>query len=149
MNTQKGYYQIDRFRIIAALLVVAIHTSPLLTLGILPDYLFTRVLARIGVPFFLAVTGFFVLTPCLGGGNDTIKPVFRFMIKTSVLYGVSILLYLPVNIYAGHWHGVNSLWQVLKVILVDGTMYHLWYLPAVAFGVLFVWLLTVYTNETL
>lgn len=146
MNTQKGYCQIDRFRIIAALLVVAIHTSPLLTLGILPDYLFTRVLARIGVPFFQAVTGFFVLTPCLGGGNDTIKPVFRFMIKTSVLYGVSILLYLPVNIYAGHWHGVNSLWQVLKVILVDGTMYHLWYLPAVAFGVLFVWLLLRYTG---
>lgn len=68
------------------------------------------------------------------------------MLKTSVLYGASILLYLPINIYAGHWHGVNSLWQVLKVILVDGTMYHLWYLPAVTFGVLFVWLLLRYTG---
>lgn len=141
MENRRGYLGLDRFRIIAALLVVAIHTSPLLSLGVLPDVMFTRILARLGVPFFLAVTGFFLLAPGQSGEQPGIERVLGFVRKIAIVYGISILLYLPVNLYAGHLNEVRSFGQVLKLVLVDGTMYHLWYLPAALFGVVLVWLL--------
>ena len=58
MQKQKNYVWLDRFRLIAALLVIAIHTSPLASFSGEADFFLTRVLARIAVPFFLMVTGF-------------------------------------------------------------------------------------------
>ncbi|NLW78683.1 MAG: serine racemase VanT catalytic subunit [Ruminococcaceae bacterium] len=146
MNTKQGYSGIDRFRIVAALLVVAVHTWPLVSLGVLPDFIFTRVIARIGVPFFLAVSGFFLLAPYAESPKASPAPVGRFVRKTAIVYGLAILLYIPVNIYAGHWDGLRSVGDVLKMVLVDGTMYHLWYLPAAILGAVLVWLLLRYVG---
>lgn len=135
METKRGYAGIDRFRPVAALLVIAIHTAPLLVFGALPDFLFTQVAARVAVPFFLAATGYFVLaplckkTPGAGGG------VFSFCKKTAAVYAAAILLYLPVNLYAGHFGGENPFREFVLGVLVNGTMYHLWYLPAALLGV--------------
>lgn len=60
-NTNCMQY-LDIFRLVAALLVVAIHTSPLSSFNADADFFLTRVLARVAVPFFLMVTGFFVLS---------------------------------------------------------------------------------------
>lgn len=138
LRSKTGYIGIDRFRMVAALLVVAIHTSPLLSFGEFPDYLLTRVLARLVVPFFFAATGFF-LTWNKGG-------VGRFVKKTALVYAFAILLYLPVNLYAGHFVSVHPVSTVLRLVLVDGTMYHLWYLPAAILGVLVVWELLHFTG---
>lgn len=46
------YGALDRFRVVAAVLVVAIHTSPLLVLGEGANQFFSHVLARVAVPFF-------------------------------------------------------------------------------------------------
>ena len=51
---------LDRFRIVAAVLVAAIHTSPLATYTADGDFFLTRVLARLAVPFFFLVTGYFL-----------------------------------------------------------------------------------------
>ena len=61
MHSRHNYGGLDRFRIAAALLVVAIHTSPLASLSEGADFFLTRVLARVAVPFFFMVTGQFVL----------------------------------------------------------------------------------------
>lgn len=63
MKTQRYYGWTDHFRLIAALLVIAIHTSPLSSLSGDADFFFTRVLARVAVPFFFMVTGQFILGP--------------------------------------------------------------------------------------
>lgn len=42
---------LDRFRLVAAVLVVAIHTSPLTTWSAAGDFWLTRVLGRVAVPF--------------------------------------------------------------------------------------------------
>ena len=52
---------LDSFRIIATILVVAIHTSPLSSISEDADFFVTRVLARIAVPFFFMITGHYVL----------------------------------------------------------------------------------------
>lgn len=58
---QQGYKDINYFRMVAALLVVAIHTSPLCSYSQLGDFILTRMIARVAVPFFFMTTGFFVL----------------------------------------------------------------------------------------
>lgn len=52
---------LDWFRLPAALLVVANHTSPLLAFSPEADHVLTQILARVAVPFFLTVSGYFLL----------------------------------------------------------------------------------------
>ena len=60
MKQRKNYAAIDNFRLVAALLIVAIHTGPLESFHSTADFLVTYCVGRIAVPFFLMVTGFFV-----------------------------------------------------------------------------------------
>lgn len=140
MEHEKQLGGLDYFKIVAALLVIAIHTSPLTSINATADFVFTRVIARIAVPFFLMVTGYFILPQYLFGGSEDFKPIRRFLKKTLLLYAVAILLYLPVNIYAGHFRGAG-VYDVLRMIVFDGTLYHLWYLPASVLGMMLVFLL--------
>lgn len=48
----KNYTGIDYFRFIAALLIIAIHTSPLGSFSETGDFMLTRIIARVAVPFF-------------------------------------------------------------------------------------------------
>lgn len=118
---------IDNFRLLAATLVIAIHTSPLATYWETGDFWLTRVLARIAVPFFFMVSGYFL-------ARSNWKNTGRFVKKTLLLYGVAVALYLPLNWYSGGY----SLGEWAQKLLVDGTFYHLWYFPAAILGVLIV-----------
>ncbi len=135
MDTNKNYGGLDCFKILAAFLVVAIHTSPLSSYSPEADFFLTRVVARLAVPFFLMTTGFFLLPDYLFDHKKEYLPVWRFVKKNLLLYGAAILLYLPVGIYAGHYNDLDG-WSFFRMILFDGTFYHLWYLPASVLGVL-------------
>jgi len=145
MNTLKSktslYGGLDRFRTAASLLVIAIHTSPLASLNESADFFLTRILARIAVPFFLMVTGQFVLADLFfpSSENSALGNLRRFLKKTALLYGLAILLYLPLGIYAGHFQGL-TVGAFLRMLIFDGTFYHLWYFPACILGTALVWL---------
>ncbi len=130
---------LDAFKILAALLVVAIHTSPLSTYSPVGDFFLTRILGRIAVPFFFLVTGQFVLGQVLGAKNS-FPLLWRQIKKILLLYGIAILIYLPIGLYAGHYQNL-SLLDILRLLLFDGTFYHLWYFPACALGLVVVSLL--------
>ncbi len=132
MQKQKNYVWLDRFRLIAALLVIAIHTSPLASFSGEADFFLTRVLARIAVPFFLMVTGFF-----FPSDPDKLRKSLK---KLCLLYGGSILLYLPLGLYAGHYRALY-LTDALRMLLFDGSFYHLWYFPAAITGIILVFAL--------
>lgn len=132
MQKQKNYVWLDRFRLIAALLVIAIHTSPLASFSGEADFFLTRVLARIAVPFFLMVTGFF-----FPSDPDKLRKSLK---KLCLLYGGSILLYLPLGLYAGHYRALY-LTDALRMLLFDGSFYHLWYFPAAITGMIIVFAL--------
>lgn len=134
MEQKQRFGGLDRFKFIAAFFVVAIHTSPLSSFSANADFLLTRVLARTAVPFFLMVTGYFLLPQYLFEKSMDRRPLLRFLKKTVLLYGIAILLYLPVNVYAGHFQGAG-IGELIRKVLFDGTFYHLWYLPAVLLGV--------------
>lgn len=124
---------IDGFRIIAMLMVIVIHTGPLHSFSESADFVLTRVLCRVAVPFFFMVSGYFVL-----GGEGQRHPtrVKRYLKKTALCYGAAILLYLPLNWYMGDFNGQKGAWDFLKAFLFNGTVYHLWYLPAAIIGII-------------
>ncbi len=141
MESKRYYPGIDGFRIAAALLVVTIHTSPLAGWSADADFFLTRVLARVAVPFFFMVTGRFVLADYFEAVSFVPEefPAGRFrkpgrhLRKMLILYAAAILIYLPVGIYAGHYAHL-TVGDVCRMLLFDGTFYHLWYFPACVLG---------------
>lgn len=81
MEQKQRFGGLDRFKFIAAFLVVAIHTSPLSSFSANADFLLTRVLARTAVPFFLMVTGYFLLPQYLFEKSMDRRPLLRFLKK--------------------------------------------------------------------
>ncbi|MBO5237924.1 MAG: serine racemase VanT catalytic subunit [Lachnospiraceae bacterium] len=146
MDKNKCYGGLNWFRMIGAILVITIHTSPLLCFGELPDFILTRILARVAVPFFFMVTGFFVLQDLQWNGDGR-KKWHRQLGKLGILYGVSFLLYVPIMIYSGYFGEDFTIIGFLKDILINGTFYHLWYLPAAITGVFLVGILLRYGKE--
>lgn len=136
MSSSRTYKGIEIFRVVAAFLVVAIHTSPLAGYSGTADFVFTRVIARVAVPFFFMVTGYFVLSKGTG--------VRRFLKKTAIIYAASAALYLPINVYAGHLRGWGLL-DLVQQVFFEGTFYHLWYLPAALLGA---WLTSLLMRRT-
>ena len=64
-----------------------------------------------------------------------------FVKKTALIYGVAMLIYIPINIYNGYFRMDNLLPNIIKDIVFDGTLYHLWYLPASIIGATIAWYL--------
>ena len=54
--------------------------------------------------------------------------------KILKIYLLCILLYLPINIYMGSFKNIDII-IILKDIFINGTLYHLWYFPALIVGV--------------
>lgn len=131
---------LDFFRVIAAILVVAIHTSPLSSISGDADFFVTRVLARIAVPFFFMVTGHFVLGNNMYCLENRSGRIWNRIKKLLILYGIAVFIYFPVGIYAGHYEEIHFD-DIFRMIVFDGTFYHLWYFPAVITGIAVVWLL--------
>lgn len=135
MKKSGNYSGIDCFRLIAALLIVAIHTSPLLSFNETADFILTRIIARIAVPFFFMTSGFFLISR-YSCNHEKLKVFIK---KTAIIYGIAILIYIPINIYKGYFSMDNLLPNIIKDIVFDGTFYHLWYLPASIIGAAIAW----------
>ena len=130
MRRNRAYAGLDRFRLLAAFLVIAIHISPLETINGTGDFILTRIIGRTAVPFFFMTSGFFL-------EKDVLDPAGKrkeFVKKLLMLYGISILLYLPLNVYMGYFRETLLLPVLLKDLLFNGTLYHLWYFPAAVIG---------------
>lgn len=137
MDDRTHYAGIDYFRVAASFAVIAIHTAPLSCCNETADYLLTYCIGRLAVPFFLTATGFFTVGPSLEEGGGVLFR--RCLYKLLRIYALATLLYLPLNLYAGELP--DSFASLLRILLFDGTFYHLWYLPAAILGCVLVRLL--------
>ena len=140
MQTRQNYGGLDVFRLVAAFLVIAIHTSPLTCFGANADFFLTRVLARVAVPFFFMVTGQFIVSRFFQGTNGRAS-LIKSLTKLSLLYLAAIVLYVPIGLYSGHYKAL-SLGSALRLLFFDGTFYHLWYFPACLLGLCLVYLMS-------
>lgn len=133
----KNYSGIDYFRFVASLLIIAIHTSPLASFSETGNFILTRIIARIAVPFFFMTSGFFLISRYACDNSR----LWAFVKRTALIYGIAILIYIPINIYNGYFKMDNLLPNLIKDIVFDGTLYHLWYLPASMIGAGLAWYL--------
>ena len=53
---RKNYYALDVAKLICALLVICIHTGPLLDVNIDANFVLVQVLARLAVPLFFVIS---------------------------------------------------------------------------------------------
>jgi len=143
MDTSHKYAGLDTFKIICALVVVGVHTYPLMVINNELNFAVFHILARVAVPFFFMVTGYFIIPKMLNQKSNTDKTALpvSFLKKTSLIYVGASLLYLPVSIYAGYFSG-NIIASILRNIIFDGMFYHLWYLPASIIGIMLIYLLS-------
>lgn len=113
---------IDALRIVAALAVILIHIHYELVPGVaLQPWL--RAPARFAVPMFFALSGYFLPRDAAGLPRGAARRVGRI----ALLFALASLLYLP---FALLQH--RSLAPL--GLLTGGTWLHLWFLPALAFG---------------
>lgn len=103
---------LDIFRIIAALLVISIHTSPFSGISENLDFFVTRIVSRVAVPFFFMVTGQYILSDFYNQNRKN-KPdaskIWNYIKKLFFMYIISIIIYIPIGIYAGHYRGLDLL----------------------------------------
>ncbi|RJG18864.1 serine racemase VanT catalytic subunit [Paenibacillus thiaminolyticus] len=126
---------LDRFKIVAALLVIAIPTAPLISYSPYADFVLTGIAARVAVPFFFIMSGFLLFRKLTGEKARERGMLHRFLCRIGLLYAVSIVLYLPLNGYAGYFAEENfDVMSFLRDLVFNGTFYHLWYLPALILG---------------
>ena len=128
----KTFAGIDYFRLIAAFMVIAIHTSPLSVWNEGIDFLITYCVGRIAVPFFFMTTGYFVLAPYVFSNFKKKSPIHKYLVKNIRLYLIVTAIYIPISVYSGNMP--HSIMELMKQLLFDGTFYHLWYFPAAVIG---------------
>lgn len=132
MKQSNNYAGIDYFRLIAALFVIAIHTGPFESYNSTVDYLFTYCLGRIAVPFFLMVTGYFVIAPYIANQFEKTHTLKKYLLKNTGLYLGAAMFYLPLALYADQLP--KNIPEAFKKFFFDGAFYHLWYFPAAVMG---------------
>jgi len=125
----------DWLKFIAALLVVANHTSPLASISPQADFVVAALISRVAVPLFFIGSGFFLFRKFTDDASANRAAVVRYTNKIALLYGLSILIYLPLNVYKGDFAKGFNLWSGLRDIVLDGTFYHLWFFPALWIGI--------------
>lgn len=142
MNQQKYYYSIDLAKLICAILVIAIHSTPFGTSDFysIPNYVIKDYISRIAVPFFFVSSGFFFFQNYKYDDND-VEKVKKYVFRLLFLYIIWCLIYIPFRIdYIINNPNGQLLGPLLyiKVCIFDGGYIHLWYLRSLAVSIMII-----------
>lgn len=140
---QKYYYNMDSLKFICSIFVVAIHTTFYIYqqgMATTFNYYSYRPLLEIAVPFFFAVSGFFISLKIREGKKEYIlsysKKIFSLYISFSVffvLFRYSLLAMDRIIMDSPFWERAISYTESLTIIkLINGSIgsFHLWYLTS-------------------
>ncbi len=136
MNSTYQYPRLNLMKFIGAFLVIAIHTHPFFNLSWGLDFFVVNIVGRVAVPFYLITSGFFFYPKVANGMNKT--KIRDYVLKLIQLYVVWSLIYLMIN-FSTYFVGkspVIALVHVVRNFLFTAIDVHLWYLSAVAFGII-------------
>ena len=125
---------IDIFRLICAIMVVSIHTGPLVEFGDNWHYVAAQVLPRIGVPFFFCTCGYYYIGSLLKGQYKFWQTMKRLLIT----YGLwSIIYYMPdvKNVLNGSASLSGFFINCLRQFVIYGSREHFWFFPAIFFSI--------------
>ena len=156
MNLKNRQPAIDIFKMIASILVVAIHTQPFLQINETLDFIIVQYISRVAVPFFIISTGFFIGKKiCFEDGDitnvkDTRVSVLRSALKILKMYIIWSLVYLLISIPSWietGWFSVNAFIDWGIAFFTKGSYYHLWYLVGVCYALIVLAVLLPFLKE--
>ncbi len=135
MNVKKRNNSIDLFRYVCAVLVVIIHTEPFYTgewagLGIF----LKEFLARIAVPFFFAVSGYFLFLKIDQDGKAPFRSAWR-LTKVYLFWSIP---YLLLNLWVLRKDIPAFFGRTVTDLFIHGTSSHFWFFPALIYATLIV-----------
>ncbi|MBR3289866.1 MAG: acyltransferase family protein [Clostridia bacterium] len=136
---------VDIAKLIAAVLVITIHTDPLLDLSGSANFVLVHIIARTAVPFFIVCTGFFLgkrfeyshgrISNIPAARRATMKSAWKIgklYLLCSVIY---LLISIPQWISTG-WFSAHAFLDWGVGVFLTGSYYHLWYLIEVFYALL-------------
>lgn len=144
---KKQYATIDILKFICALLVICIHTSPFLDVSGEIDFFVVQILGRVAVPFFFIISGFFVFSHLdySKSWNDEVNLAYikKYLLRIFKIYLLWTIIYLPLSIWNGYKDGFTITYVIryIRDFFINGSYYHLWYLPGLIFSSAFVYFL--------
>lgn len=125
---------LERYRLLAAVVVVALHTR-LLADVISDGYLLSDGVARLAVPYFAALTGYFVGTRVV---DDGLAAWRKWSMAVLRVYLALFPLYAPFFFWRLWLLAHDSLYSTLVAVplqvFLTGYAYHLWYLPGMIYA---------------
>lgn len=131
---------LDVLKYIASILIIIFHLSIYTKLKLQTDFLFMDILARLAVPLFFMIAGYFI-SQNENKGPDYIKSYLKELFKTYLFWSI---IYLPLGLK--YIIDLKIAWYLIPLALVIGfsyigIYYHLWYFPALFLAIilLFKW----------
>lgn len=132
---KKEFVMLDHWRVLCAFFVAAIHLSPFRDVSPLVDFLICNIIARVAVPFFFLISGFFLQSKI-----DSKEATLKYLKHIGGLYLVYTLMYLPlkITVYGYIENGKPLIYNVamyFRDFLFLGSYTHLWYFSALILAV--------------
>ena len=140
----RQYPAVDLAKYFCALLVVAIHTFPFEDISPTFNLFFISTFCRIAVPFFFVASSFFLFRKIKPDASQTNHQIVaQYLRRIGILYLAWTVIYLPYTIwnYAETGFSLVGLVGWIRDFFLNGSYYHLWFLPALLLGTVIVWLL--------
>ncbi len=146
MKKPRQYPAIDLGKYICAMLVVAIHTFPFVDISPSFNLFFISTLCRLAVPFFFVCSSFFLFRKVSRQSDkreESMERLKTWFKRIGILYLIWTVIYLPYTIwnYAEAGFSFMSLLGWIRDFFLNGSYYHLWFLPALMLGMVIVWML--------
>lgn len=132
-QTSKQYNSIDIMKFICSILIICIHTLPLVSVNPLLDDILVGILSRIAVPLFFISSGFLFYNK-IGEDELNNKIIFLNYLKRIIqLYVGWSLVYFILYMINGSidFNTIN----LFKKIFITGIALQLWYFPALIFSI--------------
>lgn len=147
LENNRGYGGIDVCKFLMAIVVIAIHTNPIVQID---NPVITNLVIAIedlAVPFFFVASGFFLQLKLRELGEEGEQYLKKYLCKLIRMYCAWTLISIPLTIYGYYISGENILhcvFSYIKYFLFVGKLYnsyHLWYLLALIYAVIMIWIL--------
>ncbi len=144
MKTKRLYGAVDIAKYISALLVIAIHTFPFAGISETFNLYFISTICRMAVPFFFTISAYFFFTKLRYDDGRFLSrgSVFwKYLKRLGILYLVWTVIYLPYTIWnwASGGFSISFILGWIRDFFLNGSYYHLWFLPALILGMIIVY----------
>ncbi len=146
---------VDVMKFICAILVVIIHAPPLQSYNDTANFILVEIIARIAVPYFFICAGYFFFRKInmqdgkIGKSINNYKYLKKYIINLLKIYAfwtIFFLLWWVPLWYKGDYLTYENIKGYVISIFLTGSYYHLWYIVALVYGMLFTFLIIRYAQ---